>query len=269
MKPEAIRSVFTVTRKEHLTPHYIRVYLSGEEVSKVAETTVGVNNKILVPPTGIQEIHFPKMDPETREWIHPEEGLRPIVRTYTHRGVDLETNEIWIDFVAHGEEGPASAWAINAKEGDALGVMMKAGKKELYPPVNNYLLVGDATAIPVLGAILESLPPSAKGTALIEVNGEEDEQELATRADIELTWLHNPHPENGSQLAELVTRLELPETSRFAYVAAEFSTVKAVRNYLRKEQKWNREELYAYSYWKAGIAEDRSVKDRRSESQEN
>lgn len=261
----AIRSIFRVTRKEYLTPHYLRVYLTGDAVPLIAETTIGVNNKILIPPTGVKEIHFPTMDPETKEWIQPGEDLKPIVRTYTHRGIDLGTNEIWIDFVAHGDEGPASAWAIGAKAGDPLGVMMKAGKKELYPVADSYLLVGDATAIPVLGAILEALPPTAKGIAIIEVNSEEDEQKLDTKADIDIIWLHNPHPQDGSELADHVKKQELPEGSKFAYVAAEFSSVKEVRNYLRKEQKWNREELYAYSYWKAGVAEDRSVKDRREE----
>lgn len=268
---EPVRSVFRVTRKEYLTPHYIRVYLTGEAeaISLISETTIGVNNKILIPPLGVEEIHFPKMDPEKRVWIHPAEDLKPIVRTYTHRGIDLDTGEIWIDFVAHGDEGPASAWAIKAKAGDPLGVMMKAGKKELYPVADFYMLVGDATALPVIGAILEDLTANAKGIAIIEVNSQEDEQKLYTKADFEIIWVHNPHPQNGSELADYVKKQTLPQGSRFAYIAAEFTTVKELRTYLKKEQKWEREELYAYSYWKAGVAEDRSVQHRREESQKD
>lgn len=260
-----IQIVATVIRKEYITPHYIRVYFTGDNISLIANTTVGINNKVLVPPKGLNEIHFPEFDYEKMQWKPQPEELRPKVRTYTHRGIDLEKNEIWIDFVAHGDEGPASAWAIAAKSGDLLGIMMKDGKKELYTKADNYLLAGDATAIPVLGAILEDLPETAKGICIIEVHGKEDEQLLTTKADIKFIWLHNRHPQQESRLAETVKQQNLPLTSRSGYVAAEFSSVKEIRNYLRKEKNWKQEELYAFSYWKAGVAEDQSASDRRAE----
>ena len=145
--------------------------------------------------------------------------------------------------------------------------MMKPKNKALCPAADSFLLVGDATAIPVLGAILESLPASATGHCIIEVHGEEDEQALSTAANIEMTWLHNPHPEQGSQLLDTVKSLALPnaEQSRFAYIASEFSSVKALRHYLKVEQQWSKDELYAFSYWKAGVAEDQSANDRKAE----
>ena len=264
-KPKTIQAVLSVARKEYITPHYIRVYLTGDDVQRFVNTTVGVNNKILVPPAGVNEIFFPTFDYEKKEWNHPEPEVRPFVRTYTHRGIDIQRNELWIDFVAHGDEGPASAWALKAAEGDSLGVLMKDGKSELYAPAQSYLLVGDATALPVLSAILEDLPETATGTCIIEVPEEADIQQLHTRAGITFKWLTNAHPEKGSRLADAVKELKLPETDRFAYVAAEFSSVKEIRNYLRKEKGWNREELYAYSYWKAGVAEDKSTADRQHE----
>lgn len=260
-----IAAPFTVVRKEYITPHYLRIFLTGERVAEIAETTVGINNKIIIPPAGTENFTMPKMNLETKSWEYPGTDSKPIIRTYTHRGIDLDKKEIWIDFVVHGDEGPASAWAINSNPGDALGVMMKRGKKELYSSAEHYVLVGDATAIPVIGAILEDLPESARGVAILEVYGENEEQFLDTKADIEIIWTHNFHPQKGSNLASILKQRELPIASRFAYVAAEFSTVKEIRNYLRKEQGWEREELYAYSYWKSGVAEDRSVTDRRTE----
>jgi len=264
-KPKTIQAVLSVARKEYITPHYIRVYLTGADVQRFANTTVGVNNKILVPPKGVNEIFFPSFDYEKKEWNHPEPGVRPFVRTYTHRGIDTQRNELWIDFVAHGEEGPASAWALKAEQGDKLGVLMKDGKSELYAPAQSYVLVGDATALPVLSAILEDLPETAVGNCIIEVPEEADIQQLHTKASVTFEWLTNAHPEKGSRLADAVKELQLPQTDRFAYVAAEFSSVKEIRNYLRKEKGWNREELYAYSYWKAGVAEDKSTADRQHE----
>lgn len=264
-QPEIMRSIFTVTRKEYITPHYIRVFLTGEDVALVALTTVGANNKILVPPSGVKEVFLPKENAITGVLEEPAPELKPFMRTYTHRGIDMERKEIWIDFVVHGDEGPASAWAIRAEKGDTLGVMMKLFKKELYPERNWYLLVGDATALPVLGAILETLPDTARGTAIIEVYGKEDEQDLTAPPNMEIIWLHNPNPQQGSGLATAARQVALPENSRFAFVAGEFSTVKELRTYFRKENNWTKEELYAFSYWKSGVAEDKSAADRRSE----
>lgn len=266
---KAIETELTVSRKEYITPNYIRVFLTGNDVSLIANTTVGVNNKILIPPKGVNKIHFPEFDYDKMLWKPQPEEVRPSIRTYTHRGIDLENNEIWIDFVAHGDEGPASAWALDAKKGDLLGVLMKDGKTELYGKAENYLLVADATGIPVLAAILEDLPETAKGTCIIEVHGEEDQQDLQTLANIDFIWLYNEHPQLGSRLAEVVKQQLLPEVSRSGYVAAEFSSVKEIRNYLRKEKQWKQEELYAYSYWKSGVAEDKSAMERHKEKAES
>ena len=261
-----IKAVLQVSRKEYITPHYIRVYLTGDDVQKFSNTTIGVNNKILIPPKGAAKVHIPEFDNEKKQWKPLPEELRPTIRTYTHRGIDLDNQEIWIDFVAHGDEGPASAWAIHADIGDSLGVLMKDGKTKLYGDAKNYILVGDATAIPVIGAILEDLPSTAKATCILEVHGKEDEQPLHTDAKIQMIWLHNKHPQAGSALAETLKNIELPTHDRFAYIAAEFSSVKEIRQYLRKEKNWKQEELYAYSYWKTGVAEDKSATDRRDES---
>lgn len=262
---KTIQAELTVSRKEYLSPHYIRVYLTGEGIKRFNNTTIGVNNKIMIPPSGINKIYFPELDAEKMEWIQPDEAVRPAIRTYTHRGINLDQQEIWIDFVAHGDEGPASAWAIHAKPGDPLGVLMRDGKSELYPTADHYLLVGDATAIPVLGAILEDLPASAKGVCIIEVHDQSDEQVLQTKADIRFIWLHHSELSLSNNLINTVKQQLLPENSRFAYVAAEFSSVKAIRAYLRKEQNWKQNELYAYSYWKSGTAEDKSSKERHQE----
>lgn len=266
-KIKTIRSTLTVSRKEYITSRFVRIYFTGEDIPLIANTTVGVNNKILIPPKGLKEIHFPEYDYEKRRWKPQPKKIRPTVRTYTHRGIDVSKNEIWIDFAIHGDEGPATKWANNAKPGDILGVMMKNGSSELYTKSDNYLLAGDATAIPVLSVILEDLPASAKGTCILEVCNREEEQDLQTQADIEFIWLHNNQPQRESRLAEAVKQQALPPKARFGYIAAEFSSVRKIRKYLRKEKDWEPEELYAYSYWKAGTAEDKSVTDRQKEKQ--
>lgn len=265
-KIEIGQIIAEVTRKEYITKHFIRVYLYSPEVHLFKDTTIGDNNKIAVPPKGLNEIHFPTLD-ENHQWIHPVKEIAPTVRTYTHRGIEVEKNQLYIDFVDHGDGGPASQWIREAKVGSKLGVMMRREPKELYPEADWYFLVGDGTAIPVLSAILETLPATAKGICIIEVHGKEDEQTLETKADIEFKWVHNAEPHIKSELAEVVKTVEIPETSKFGYVATEFSSVKEIRSYLRKQKGWTSQELYAYSYWKAGVAENESQADRQKEKE--
>ncbi|MGP9543722.1 siderophore-interacting protein [Psychrobacter sp. AOP7-B1-25] len=251
-----VREIMTVDHKQMITPHYIRIYLTGQAdtIANIATMTVGANNKVLIPVDKAQSIDL-------------NDNTTFVVRTYTHRGADVAKQQIWIDFVAHGDEAPASGWATHAEVGDEIGILMKPKTKALCPDADNFLLIGDATAIPVLGSILETLPASSTGQCIIEVHGAEDEQELSTAANITMTWLHNPDPTQGSQLIDTVKSLDLPtaEQSRFAYIASEFSSVKALRHYLKVEQQWSKDELYAFSYWKAGVAEDQSVSDRQAE----
>ena len=251
-----VREVMTVADKQMLTPHYIRIYLTAQPdtIANIATMTVGANNKVAIPIDKTQTLDF-------------NDKSSFVIRTYTHRGVDVEKQQIWIDFVAHGDAAPASGWATHAQVGDELGVMMKPKNKALCPTTDHILLAGDATAIPVLGAILEILPATTSGHCIIEVHGLEDEQDLPTAANIKMTWIHNADPMQGGQLINVVKALTLPDAaqSRFAYVASEFESVKAIRQYLKGEQQWSKDELYAFSYWKAGVAEDQSANARREE----
>jgi len=260
---KTIQAILKVSRKAYITPHYIRIWLTGKDVDAFEEANIGEHNKILIPPEGLNEIHFPQFDVENQKWIHPPEEIRSTVRTYTHRGIDKKNKEIWIDFVAHGTEGPASAWAINAKEGDILGVMMKKSKKPLFPIKDYYLLIGDATAVPVLGAILEQLPVTAKGICIIEVQAKEDEHILKTKADIDYIWLYNIHLDQKSLLPGMVKKIKVPKDNRFAYVAAESAAVKEIRKFLCEKKNFQREEYDAYAYWKSGVSEDKSKEDRK------
>lgn len=267
--PQIIRAALQVVRKEQITPNYLRIVLSGDEVQKFKMVTVGINNKIFIPPKGVDEIYFPEL--RDGERIPPPENVRPTVRTYTCRALDLEKNEMTIDFALHGDEGIASSWAINCQKDDKIGVAMKGFAKQLYPTADWYLLAGDMTAIPVLSVILETLPKMVKGIALIEVQCKEDEQVIKTEADIEIRWIHNPTPGKTTQLQDAVRKVNLPkndEVKKFAYIAAEFAAVRNIRQFLRQENGWNAKEMHGFGYWQVETVEDVSAHERHEESHE-
>jgi len=255
-RPQMMAAVLTVKQKIFLTPHYIRVILQGGDMSIFAAARVGDNNKIIVPENKNTPVQLPNFE-------HGRGGSRPLMRTYTLRSLDLENNLMTIDFVAHGENGPASKWAINAETGEELGVLMKVKDKPLFQPADWYLIAGDHTALPVVSVMLEALPENAKGKAIIEVYNEEDILKLKKPEGIEIIWTFNNHPGEKSTLIEHFQNAEFPSSSKFVFAAAEQKAVESIRENLRNDPNLQRNEWQALSYWKFGLSEDASSEERR------
>ncbi len=261
-RPKLMRAVLTVKEKIFLTPHYIRVILEGDEVAVFSAARIGDNNKIIIPG---ENIPFTLPDLEQVRNLAKGDGPRPLIRTYTMRDIDLENKLMTIDFVAHGEDGPASGWAIHAEAGDQLGVLMKVKEKALFLPADWYLLAGDHTALPVISVILESLPDNAKGKAILEVYSADDILELKKPENVEIIWEFNDHPGETSALTDHFKNLVLPDTgSKFIFAAAESVAINEIQHILRNSEHLQRQEWQAYSYWKYGQPEDAS-----SESKSN
>jgi len=255
-RPKLMQAVLTVKEKTYLTPHYIRIVLEGEDVSLFAEARVGDNNKIIIPQNDTPII-IPTFGQVRRG--NKEDGIRPLIRTYTMRNIDLKKELMTIDFVGHGEDGPASKWAIHAEPGDKLGVLMKVKEKALFFPADWYLLAGDHTALPVISVILESLPHNAKGKAILEVYSSDDVLELKKPENVEIIWKFNSKPGETSILTEYFRNLSLPNAgSKFIFAAAESVAINEIQQILRNTTSLQREEWQAYSYWKYGQSEGAS-----------
>lgn len=260
-----VRRVLEVARKERVTPHLLRVVLTGDAVADFRMVSVGVNNKLFIPPARVSDVHFPEF--VDGAWVSPDASLTPHVRTYTLRALDLAKREMSVDFALHGD-GVASVWAENAAAGDKLGVAMKAITKQLYPRADHYLIAADLSAVPVTSVILETLPPESRADVVIEVPDEADIHEIETRAEVNIKWIVNPEPGTGTALTDAVKAISLPgpDAKKFAHIAAEFSVVREMRNYFREEKGWSREEFHGFGYWKHGVAEDHSAVERHDES---
>lgn len=252
------RTVVRVARKEFLTPNYLRIVLKCDDIEHYKDVSLGVNNKLFIPPQGNATVEMPIYNEETRKWDIENEANRPVVRTYTHRDIDLDAKELVVDFAVHEGDSVACQWAMNAKADDQVGLAMKMNHRDVLVEAEHYLFVTDMTGIPAVSALVAQVPSHAKVTVITEVMTKEDvlPEHYQTVADLDLHWLINAHPETGSDLYDLTkTMVDLMPASHFVHITAEFTTVKKLRDYLRKEKEWTSREFYACAYWQIGKKE--------------
>lgn len=193
-----------VARVQRLSPHFRRVTFTGDDLFDFGTAGLDQRVKVVLPLPEVGFAAFPDSDDWYSAWRELPAELRNPFRTYTVRAVRPEAREVDIDFVGHGDGGPASAWAATAVPGDEIVLI---GPDERSPgrsvgidwrpgDVETLLLAGDETAAPAISAILESLPADARGVALIEVPSVEDRLEVRAPAGVDVHWL--PRADAGS-----------------------------------------------------------------------
>ncbi len=228
----------TVLSNAQLTPHMRRIVVSGESLAGFpSDQESGYVKLVLEPVT--------------------DDGARPRLRSYTIRRFDAERLHLALDFVDHGDTGPASAWARRAQPGDPINLRGPGEKKLADPEADWYLLAGDMSALPALAVNLEHLPRDARGYAVIEVLSEEDRQPLVHPPGVELTWLVNPDNEQANTLlADAVTALPWLAGTPYPWFAGEFDAMRRVRRYLRDHRGIDKRRMYVSCYWKIGDSDE-------------
>lgn len=253
------RTTVSLVSKNYITPNYLRLVLKCEDIAPFSDVPLGVNNKLFIPPQGHTTVEMPVFNPETRVWEIENEENRPSVRTYTHRFIDLDKKELTIDFAVHEGDSIACSWARDSEAGAQVGLAMKLKHRDVLSEVKDFLFITDMTGIPVVAALVEALPEDAKATIITEVLTAEDilDAHYESKATVTTEWVINPTPETGSQLATIAKHAweKLPSPN-FTHITAEYSTVKTLRDFLRKEQSLTSAEFYACAYWQIDKKED-------------
>ncbi|WP_119632054.1 siderophore-interacting protein [Methylocaldum marinum] len=240
----------TVRQTERLSPHLLRVRFFSEELHDFPDAGPGAHLKLFVPSSGVATV-LPTIGPSGPEW---PEGPRPASRTYSLRRFDRSRRTLDIDFVLHGDDGPASRWAARARAGDSIGLAGTGGPRLSRADADFHLLAGDLTALPAIAAVLENLPASARGAVLIEVEDAGDELDLRHPPGVKLRWLRGSAP---GRLPDAVRGIDWTSSARiFATVAGENDAVLAIRRHLRRDRGVPAESLYAVPYWRRGRREE-------------
>ena len=198
-----------------LSPSLMRFVFSGSDVGLMRTLGPDQRVKLFFPAANGTAPNLPKQG----DWQAARRNLSPDLavpmRTYTIRNLRPQTCELDIDFVLHGETGPASRWAAHAKPGDRLQIVAPdaafdadPGGYEWLPPdgVRQVLLIGDETALPAIAAILEQLarhPDPPRVQAFIEVPQESDCLPLVCGHSAKVHWL--PRASLGKQHGDGMT----------------------------------------------------------------
>ena len=245
-----------------LGPSMVRITFGGEQLATFAGGGRDQSLSLFLPhpgqPAPVVPIHAgPHWFPHWRA-IDPE--VRAVMRSYTVRAQRPDRAEVDIDFVLHGDSGPASRWAGQARPGDPvvmLGPAVADNRSVGFrpPPDTDWVLMAaDETALPAVGGILAWLPAGTRATVFIDVAHLADIQDLPTEAEAEVTWLvrgRSAAP-GGSPLPDEVRAARLPAGTGYAWVAGESDTVRAIRRHLVDERGLDRRNVTFSGYWRCG-----------------
>jgi len=238
-----------VAASRRLTPAMQRLTLRGPELARFAHG--GLHARLLIPPRG-RAPRWPLLGGDGRPiWPEGEDALT--ARVYSLRRVDPGRGEVLIDVALHqGSEGPGAAWARHARPGDLVGLAGPGGGD--VAAAEDYLLLGDETALPAIARILERLPAGARARVLLEVADAAERQALTSAAEVEVDWLFRDGRPAGSTtlLAEAAQALAPPARPErfFAWAAAEQAAIATIRDHWRGAWGLDRRRHLAAAYWR-------------------
>ena len=240
---EIKRRKLEVLRVVDLTPRMRRITLGGPELAGFISLGSDDHVKLFFPQTVEEQAAL--------ENLQLSAGLKgnvmPPMRDYTPRRYDLNTFELDIDFVLHGD-GPAASWAAQAQPGQYLHIGGPRGSMVVPDIFDSYLLVGDETALPAIARRLEELPANRRALVVIEVENVLEEQLLNSAASVDVIWVHREVP--GEDLLSTVEGLKIPAGELYAWVATESALSRKVRRVLLDTHGLNEEFVKAVGYWR-------------------
>ncbi|NKE61796.1 siderophore-interacting protein [Lentzea sp. PSKA42] len=223
-----------------------RMTFTGDGLAEIG-TWPDQQLKLLFPKPGCSAHVSDSPDVGTwyQAYMAMPESERPWMRSFTVRS--LADGVLTVDFVLHGDNGPASRWALRAQPGDVIG---RFGPSRDYarPLGTADLLVfaGDETALPAIGSLLELLPSSQRFLTFVEVADPLEEQDVPG-----VRWVHRSA---GEDLVSVVSAVEVP-SSVWVWLGGEASAVRALRRHFVGLGVPKKDIEFA-GYWRRSLTQD-------------
>ncbi|PLC13388.1 siderophore-interacting protein [Kocuria flava] len=252
-RPRRPQLNLTVRERRQLSPSMVRVVLGVDEPERYED---------VVPPEKYVKLVFldPAVDhgPDPDYWalkesLPPEH--RPVTRHLTIRRWIPERAELWMDFVLHGDTGHAGPWAAHAEPGQRIIALGPGGTWVPDPQARWTLVAADDAALPAALAVLEFLPATARGEAVLEVGSRADVLPVTGPAGVAVRWVFR---EEGGSLPEAVHAAGWPEDTAGvqAFAHGEREAMKALRRELLEVRGLDRSQVSLSGYWARGRTED-------------
>ena len=281
-----------LVRKTELSPHMARLTFGGPAVRRMRTCAADQRIKLFFPNAAGERAALEDRPDWYAIYKTQDIAARPPMRTYTIRHLRADEGEVDVDFVLHGETGPASRWALNAQPGERLqmtapnaGFAGDPAGYEWKPPaeLSQVLLIADETALPALAGILDELaarPKPPRAQAFVEIPQAEDALPTASWPGLELEWLPRGAAAHGARMVEALARAEVPTAARapaletvgdidietvlpwerategaagfYAWVAGESAAVMAIRRELAQAGGLDRRSINLMGYWRLG-----------------
>jgi NADPH-dependent ferric siderophore reductase len=237
----------TVAGTRPVTAHLTRITLTGPDLDGFVADGPADHVKLLFPDPTTGEIHTPFAADGTRQ-----QPAGPVIaRDYTpfaaRPAQDGRPAELDIDFVLHGDDGPASAWAAHATVGSPLAVAGPRGSHLVPEGLGRLLLVVDETAYPAAARWLRLTDVPA---TLLLVTGDPAStgyfDGLADGRDVTVEITPEPEP--------ALRALGPIDPTTLVFLAGEATTLVPLRRYLRRELGLPAAQVDASGYWKRDVA---------------
>jgi NADPH-dependent ferric siderophore reductase len=185
----------SVVRTARISEHMLRVTFGGSCLAGCVSAGHDQRIKLFLPLPGQTDPIVPEGPDWFTEYRAMPAEIKPPMRTFTIRELRASDHELDVDFVLHGDLGPASRWAGRAKPGDRVAIL---GPNALCPTIYGYeyrpdadtdwsLLAGDETALPAITGILAAMPEGRRALVFLEVESSSEVRPLPGNADVR--WL--------------------------------------------------------------------------------
>ncbi|KWN91298.1 siderophore-interacting protein [Burkholderia ubonensis] len=242
-----------VVRIHAVTPHLLRVTLSGPDLADFESASFDDHVKVFLPPPGAERPALPSLGPDGP--VFPDCQPKPVARDFTPRRFDRTKCELDLEFVLN-HPGPASQWAAQARVGQWLGIGGPRGSFVVPTGFDWHLLIGDDTALPAVARCLEELPAGSRAAVVLEVADRRAQIAFDTRAEVHEIWRFRDEAQagGGDALLDAVRDLPLPTGDGYVWAAGEALAMRAVRQHLTGERGVDKARIRAAAYWKRGAS---------------
>lgn len=243
-------------------PGMVRVHFGGADLADYPTTGTGDEYvRMFFPDAPDQEVRMPRIT-SVRGWEYPDDVEPSEMRVYTIR--QHAPGRVTVDFVVH-DGGVAAAWAEEAVVGRAVGINPPCGLYDRPEELTRQILVADEPGLPAALRIAELTADQVQTVLVLEVRDAANRLHAAVDG-VEYVWLDGSGNGRGESRVLEALRELAPGDDTYVWVSTEGRLNRAVRRYLRHEQKLPADGYKCVAYWQERAEAWRSCFDAQGET---